>query len=234
MHNTIWAAARLNFKNLKMAYLFTGIVLACTFIQDVVFMIMHAISGANFDQQSVGWGMYFYLIPLLAAFWIPLRSVQRMINLGAKRSTIYWGALVTYVIACAAVSLLAVISYCLYEPFAVNAGGAVGRLSLFDAFGWINQGPIAALFQQFAFLLLVTVVIHTVVLMQDKWYGWVTDAVIVAIIAVFTPIAPLRAALMWFLNLIITSPTLLQIGSCLLLTAIIYGLSRLVLDAKVM
>ncbi|MDR2974331.1 MAG: hypothetical protein LBV00_06410 [Propionibacteriaceae bacterium] len=234
MHNTIWAAARLNLKNLKLSYLVTGIVLACTLIQDVVLIILHQSTRMNSDQQSLGWGMYFYLLPLLAAVTVPLRNLRRMVNLGAKRSTVYWGGLVTYVIATAAASLLALISFYLYEPFVVRASGAVGRLSLIDTFGWASHGPITAFFQQFAFLLLLTVAIHTVVLMQDKWYGWVTDGVIVAIIAVFTPIAPLRGALVWFFSLIITSPSALQIGSCLVLTAVIYGLSRLVLDAKPM
>lgn len=55
-----------------------------------------------------------------------------------------------------------------------------------------------------------------------KWssYGWLTDAVLVAVICVFTPIAPLRAVLGGFFQIIMfNGSALLHIGVCLLLSA---------------
>jgi hypothetical protein len=68
---------------------------------------------------------------------------------------------------------------------------------------------------------------------QDKWYGWVADVLIVAIISVFTPIEPLRASLVWFFNLIIFhSNTFLQIAAYLILATAIYSLNKLILARK--
>ena len=68
---------------------------------------------------------------------------------------------------------------------------------------------------------------------QDKWYGWVADILIIAIISVFTPIAPLRAALVRFFNLIIFhSNAFIQIAACLILALVVYSLNKLLLARK--
>jgi hypothetical protein len=75
----------------------------------------------------------------------------------------------------------------------------------------------------FALLLLTSCVAHTLTLVQGHWYGWLADALIVAVIAVFTPIAPLRAALGWFLDLIVFNDlAIVQILSCVVLGAAVY------------
>ena len=70
------------------------------------------------------------------------------------------------------------------------------------------------------FLLLVMVFLHVLLSVQTHWYGWLIDAVFVAIICIFTPIAPLRAILAGFFQIImLNSNTVLHIGICLLLSA---------------
>ena len=74
--------------------------------------------------------------------------------------------------------------------------------------------------QQLFFLLLVMVFLHVLLSMQNRWYGWLTDVALVAVICIFTPIAPLRAVLSGFFQLImINSNALVHIGICLLLSA---------------
>ena len=70
------------------------------------------------------------------------------------------------------------------------------------------------------FLLLVMIFLHVLLSMQTHWYGWLTDAILVAIICVFTPIAPLRAVLAGFFQIImINRNAILHIGVCLFLSA---------------
>jgi len=76
-------------------------------------------------------------------------------------------------------------------------------------------------------LFLLASFVHTLVSIQDKWYGWVTDVVLIAIISVFTPIAPLRAVLVVFFNMIIFHPNaLLHILNCVGIGLIIYALNK--------
>lgn len=70
------------------------------------------------------------------------------------------------------------------------------------------------------FLLLVMIFLHVLLSMQPHWYGWLTDAVLVAIICVFTPIAPLRAVLAGFFQLVmLNGNAAMHTGICLLLSA---------------
>lgn len=79
---------------------------------------------------------------------------------------------------------------------------------------------IAAGLQQMFFLLLVMVFLHVLLSMQTHWYGWLIDAVLVAIICIFTPIAPLQAILTSFFQIIMLNDNVvLHIGICLMLSA---------------
>lgn len=70
------------------------------------------------------------------------------------------------------------------------------------------------------FLLLLMVFLHVLLSMQAHWYGWLTDAILVVIICVFTPIAPLRAVLAGFFQLIMLNGNAVpHICICLLLSA---------------
>ena len=70
------------------------------------------------------------------------------------------------------------------------------------------------------FLVLVMVSLQVLLSMQANWYGWLTDFVLVAIICIFTPIAPLRSVLSEFFQLVmLNSNAPLHVGICLLLSA---------------
>ena len=71
---------------------------------------------------------------------------------------------------------------------------------------------------------------QTVINMMDVW---LTDAILVAIISVFTPITPLRAVLGRFFGLVMfNSNALLHIGICLLLSAALSLAGLVVLKRK--
>jgi hypothetical protein len=227
--------AKINFRNIRLAYIITAITLGAIIAQDIVYLILDAtgvFSGE--DNMVVGTGNYLYLILLLGAIFIPSLNFRKMMHLGGKRADFFKGCFATYIIMAAAISLAGVILYFTYELLLTTILYRGGNLNVLYWFGWLTNGPIVAFFRQFAFLLLLAVVVHTLTAMQDKWYGWLADVVIVAIISVFTPIAPLRAALVWFFNMIILhTNALVQIASCLVLAILVYAANKPVLARKV-
>ena len=87
--------------------------------------------------------------------------------------------------------------------------------------------------QQMCFLLLVMVFLHVLLSMQAHWYGWLTDAVLAAIICIFTPIAPLREILSGFFQIImLNGNAILHIGVSLLLSAALSLVGLVVLKRK--
>ena len=233
MNSKAITAAKLNFRNMKLAAVITAITILAMLIQETVYIILAAFgNNAGASSTPVGVGNYFYLLVILAAIFIPVQNFHKMMNLGAKRNNFFWGSAVNYVVMAAGVSLVSAILYYTFDKFIVNYHPE-GVLNLVAVFGWAAHGPVAAFFQQFAFLLLLASFIHTLVAAQDKWYGLVADVLIVAIISVFTPIAPLRAALVWFFNLIIFQSAPLQILACIVLASAIFTLNRPILARKV-
>jgi hypothetical protein len=199
--------------------------------------------------MQVSSGVYLWLLILMVAISIPVKHLRKIVNLGGKRDGFFWGSLNTYIILAGAVSLANTIYFYTIEKLLNSTGYFVGvnafiqntalmdnhyiNVNLIELFGWDRGGIATAFFQQFAFLLLFAVVVHTLTSIQGKWYGWVTNLTIAAILATFIPIRQLRPALLWFFDLIIYSSAFLQISACLLLAAVIYSLNKPILARKV-
>ena len=93
-------------------------------------------------------------------------------------------------------------------------------INLMDVCGWTKNGIFVAGLQQMAFLLLVMIFLHVLLSMQTRWVGWLTDALLIAVICIFTPIVPLRAVLAGFFQLImLNGNAALHICICLFLSA---------------
>ena len=119
-------------------------------------------------------------------------------HLGASKRDYYIGCLISYGFLALSISLVNTGIHLLIDP--VYPAQTV--INLMDVCKWTENGIAAAGFQQMFFLLLVMIFLHVLLSMQPHWYGWLTDAVLVAVICVFTPIAPLRAVLAGFFQLI--------------------------------
>jgi hypothetical protein len=233
MCKKVWATAKLNMKNIKAAYIVTAIVIIGLISNYIIQAIIFA-SGGGWDTSessniSVAWMLW--LLPILVAVLVSAGNFRRTMNLGGKRDTFFWGSLTIYAIFAAGASILGIILDGI-ETLVV-AGLSWGTLwTSANVFGWSGYGVISTFFQQFAFLFLVAAFVHTLVAIQDKWFGWVADVLIIAIISVFTPIAPLRAALAWFFNLILFESPFLQIPICMILALAIYALNKPILARK--
>ena len=232
MCKSIFKIAKLNLKNLDAPYLATGITAFLMVVQTIIDMLI-----IN-NNSEISIGCYLWLLPVMAAIFIPAKNFPRIINLGGKRDNFFWGSLMAYAILACVISLVNVVFNYAIDPL-IEASGNFdasflrGIANLIEVYGWNRYGPVVAFLQQFAFLFLFSVFVHTLTAAQGKWYGWVADALIIGIIAVFTPIKPLRDAEAWFFNLIIFHPNaLLQIAVCMVLAMGIYMLNRPIFSRK--
>jgi hypothetical protein len=105
--------------------------------------------------------------------------------------------------------------------------------NLLDVWGWSACGAFVAFLRQSAFLFLGMVFFHTLASLHEWWIGWAMDALIIAVISVFTPIEPLRNAEYAFFRAILFQPNaFLQIVTCLALAAALYALNRPILSRR--
>ena len=219
---------KINLRQIKPAYFITALIFLLMFTNEIISMII--VSSA--DNEILSSGNTFILLPVFAAIFIPSRNLRKLINLGGKRNDYFKGCLPVYVILSAFVTLIIILYYYTVDRLMMNY--VHGVINLIEVFGFIRRGPIVAFIQMFFFLFLFSVFIHTLTAAQDKWYGWAADIALVAIISVFTPIAPLRKTLVWFFTAIIFHPNaLFQIAFCLILALALYTLNKPILARKI-
>ena len=161
-------------------------------------------------------GNYTWLLAVLTPFFFVFYDFTKLMHLGASKKDFFLGCLISYGFLAFCISLVNTIIHLLIDPIYP----AQTVINMMDVCRWTENGIIVAALQQMFFLLLVMVFLHVLLSMQPHWYGWLIDAVFVAIICIFTPIAPLRAVLAGFFQIImLNSNAVLHIGICLLLSA---------------
>ena len=231
---TIQGMVRINLKQSKTPYLVCGILVALGIASAIVNLTLWDEAG----NSVFAVGNYLFILPLLMPILIPAKHFTRLMNLGAKRIDFFKACGCTYLTIALSLSLICItLRYTLDTFILTFLDGTLPRvlatLNLFDAFGFIAHGPLVAFFQMSAFLLLLCCFLHTLTLAQNYWYGWVADVLSVVIISVFTPIAPLRAALVWFFRMIIFHDyAIAQILSCVVLGAAVYCVSLIPIKSR--
>lgn len=185
----------------KISFILTALVVLCaTSSGDVV------LSNGN----------YTWLPAVLTPFFFVFYDFKKFMHLGASKKDYYFGCLISYGVLAFCISLVNTAIHLLIDP--VYPAQTV--INMMDVCNWTENGIIAAGLQQLFFLLLIMVFLHVLLSMQAHWYGWLTDAVFVAIVCIFTPVAPLRAVLAGFFQMImLNGNAALHIGICLLLSA---------------
>lgn len=224
--NKAWAISKINFRHLKAAYIIT----ICLVLIGIANLIL-IMARVNVSSGIVDPGNYAYGAAIFAPIFIPAINFKKIMHLNAKKTDFYWGALFNYIIIAAVVSFANILLYIVTKNTCSSYGYV---LNLVQAFGWFAHGIVPAFFQQFFFILLFEIFIHTLTAMQTFRFGWFTDVVLVAIISVFTPIPVLRSALVWFFYMIIFNPTvMIQIISCIVLSAFLFALYLLTLKKQI-
>ena len=161
-------------------------------------------------------GNYTWLLAALTPFFFVFYDFKKLMHLGASKKDYYVGCLISYGFLAFCISLANTLIHLLIDPLY----SARTVINLMDVCRWTENGIAMAGVQQMCFLLLVMVFLHVLLSVQAHWYGWLTDAVLVAIICIFTPIAPLRGILSGFFEIVmLNGNAILHIGVCLLLSA---------------
>ena len=174
-------------------------------------------------------GNYTWLLAVMRPFFFVFYDYTKLMHLGASKRDYFFGCLISYGVLALGISLINTLIHLLIDP--VYPAQAV--INMMDVCKWTENGIIIAGVQQMFFLLLVMIFLHVLLSMQPHWYGWLTDAVLVAIISIFTPIAALRGILSGFFQIImLNGNALLHIGICLLLSAALSFAGLLVLKRK--
>ncbi len=185
----------------RISFIITALVVIC------------ATSSGNVVLSN---GNYTWLLAVLTPFFFVFYDFAKLMHLGASKKDYLFGCLISYGFLAFCISLVNTVIHLLIDPLYP----AQTVINLMDVCKWTENGIIAAGLQQMFFLLLVMVSLHLLLSMQTRWYGWLTDAVLTAVICVFTPIAPLRGVLAAFFQLImLNGNAVLHICICLFLSA---------------
>lgn len=198
----------------KISFLITALVVLCaTSSGDVV------LSNGN----------YTWLLAVMTPFFFVFYDYTKLMHLGTSKRDYFFGCFISYGILALGISLVNTLIHLLIDP----AYPAQAVINLMDVCKWTENGIFIAGIQQMFFLLLGMIFLHVLLSMQQHWYGWLTDAILVAIICVFTPIAPLRGILAGFFQIVmLNSNAALHIGVCLLLSAALSFVGLWVLKRK--
>ena len=233
MKNKAFTIGKINLVKNKIPYLVTGIIIIAVLVQNIIYLIRAPIADKIGDIE-ISIGNYFWILILMAAILIPTQNFSKIINLGGKRDNFFLGCLISYGILTVSVSLCNTIIYYTYDRFFNSVGYLGTMINCIEVFGWNKHGAGIVFVRQFAFLFLLATFFHTLTAVQGKWYGWITNLVIVTIISVFTPIASLRATLAWFFRMIIFHPNpLLHITFSLVLAITVYLLNKPIFARKI-
>lgn len=174
-------------------------------------------------------GNYTWLLAVLTPFFFVFYDFTKLIHLGASKKDYFYSCLISYGFLAFCISLVNTAIHLLIDP----AYSAQTVINMMDVCKWTENGIIIAGLQQVFFLLLAMVFLHVLLSMQPYWYGWLTDAVLIAIICIFTPIASLRGILVHFFQItMFNSNALLHIGFCLLLSIMLSFGGLVVLKRK--
>ena len=174
-------------------------------------------------------GNYTWLLAVMTPFFFVFYDFRKLMYLGASKKDFYLGSLMGYGILALLISLVNTGVHLLIDP--LNRAQRV--VNLMGVCGWMENGALVAFLQQAVFLFLVMIFLHVLLSMQPHWYGWVTDAVLAAIICVFTPIAPLRGLLAGFFGVVMLNANApVHIAVCLALSAALAAAGLAVLKRK--
>lgn len=198
----------------KISFIITAIVVFC------------ATSSGDIVLSN---GNYTWLLAVMTPFFFVFYDYIKLVHLGASKKDYFFGCLISYGILALGISLVNTVIHLLIDP----VYPAETIINMMDVCKWTENGLFLSGLQQMVFLLLVMIFLHVLLSMQPHWYGWLTDAILVAVICIFTPIAPLRAALVSFFGVImLNSNAVLHIGICLLLSAALSLVGLIVLKRK--
>lgn len=200
----------------KVSFIVTAVVVLCA-------------TTSSDSKIALSNGNYTWLLAIMTPFIFVFYDYIKLIHLGTSKKDYFLGSLASYGLMALVVSLVNTGIHVFIDP--LNRTQTV--INMMDLCGWTANGIFIAFLQQTIFLLLSMIFLHVLLSMQSYWYGWLTDGILVAIICIFTPIAPLRHILAGLFKVIMfNNNALLHISICLLLGTILSLIGLNVLKRK--
>lgn len=198
-----------------------------SFIITAIVMICATTSGDS--KIALSNGNYAWLLAVMTPFFFVFYDYTKLMHLGTSKKDYFIGSLSAYSLVALVASLATTAIFILIDP--LNHTQTV--VNMMDLCGWTANGVLVAFLQQTVFLLLTMIFLHVMLSMQPYWYGWLMDSVLVAIICIFTPIAPLRHILVeFFKSIMFNGNALIHIGICIFLCAVLSVIGINVLKRK--
>ena len=198
----------------KISFLITALVVLC------------ATSSGDIVLSN---GNYTWLLAVLTPFFFVYYDFIKLIHLGVNKRDYFFACLISYGFMAFSISLINTIIHLAIDP----TYSAQVVINMMDVCRWTENGILVAGFQQMFFLLLIMIFLHVLLSMQSHWYGWFTDTVLVAILCIFIPIAPLRSVLSGFFQAVmLNNNAILHIFLCLLLSTALALVGLIVLKKK--
>lgn len=213
---------------MKPVFAITGRLLAGNIVSYIITaaIVIFAVSSGDIVISN---GNYTWLLALLSPFFFVFHDFMKLIHIGACKKDYFISSLLSYGILASLISLLNALIHTVIDPLY----GTKSVINLMDVCGWTDNGIIIAFLQQAFFLMLVMTFLHVLLSMQTKWYGWLTDIMLIAVICIFTPFAPLRSLLAGFFRIImINSNALMQIFVSVFLTILLSLTGVLILKKR--
>lgn len=174
-------------------------------------------------------GNYTWLLAAMTPFFFVFYDCKKLMLLGMSKKDYFAASLISYGLLAVFISLANTMIYLFIDS--LNRTQTV--VNMMNLSGWTDNGIFVALIQQAVFLLLAMIFLHVALSMQNHWYGWITDIVLVTIISVFTAVKPLRHILPGFFKItMFNSNAPLHIAVCLGLSAALSWLGLIVLKRE--
>ena len=203
---------------MKPVFTVTKRLLASNRISFLITALVVLLATTSADSPiALSRGNYTWMLAVTSPFFFVFYDYTKLVHLGATKKDYYLGSLAGYGVLAFLMSAVNTLIRLVIDP--LNREQTV--VNLMDVCGWWQNGPILAAVQQFLFLLLVMVFLHVLLSVQPYWYGWFADALLAAVVCVFTPIVPLRGLLSKFFGAVMLNGNALShLGICLVLTVV--------------
>lgn len=214
-------------RTLKMAYI---VILIILIVAIVVNIIVETTIGSRNNNSSELYGSYLAVMIILAPVLIAGKHYSKLLNIGARKIDFFKGSLVTYAMLSIGVALLSTLFHYFILPMLPDQKISI---SIIGAFGWADSTFFVCFIRQVGFYMLVSMILHSLVMFHQTRIGIIVDVLIVAILAVFIPITPLRESLVRFLNTVLLNENVLYMFiSNLFLGGILYTSTLYVMARK--